>query len=284
MKRLSILLILIILFIPTLVYAEPLTPSVDSSEKIYDYADLLTDEEEKDLKIKIDEYINKNNLDLVLVTIDKNPYGVSDEFTQTYAQDFYDYNDFGIGSTYDGVLVLIDMDNRYPYIVTTGQAILLYDDNRIDIIHNLAYDYLASGEYYNAFYSYVDSIGDYADEGIPNSNQYYCIDENGTPFKCKSAPKKVDWGLSLMLGFIIALASLLIHLSKYKGIRLATNANSYVDHVDRDPDVDKFLTTFTSRVKINHDSHIGSGRGGGGSSISFGSSGRAHGGGGGRHF
>ena len=42
--------------------------------------------------------------------------------------------------------------------------------------------------------------------------------------------------------------------------------------------------SFLMVIKINHDSHIGSGRGGGGSSISFGSSGRAHGGGGGRHF
>ena len=72
-------------------------------------------------------------------------------------------------------------------------------------------------------------------------------------------------------------------LSKYKGIKLATNANYYLKNSTITNSKDNFLTTFTSRVKIQRDSG-GSGGHGGGSSISHGSSGTSHGGGGGRHF
>lgn len=284
MKKLSILLILLISFIPGIVYAENLTPHVDVNEKIYDYADLLTEDEENTLFNKVEQFINENNLDLVLVTIDKNPYGVSDDYTRIYAQDFYDYNDFGIGATHDGLIILIDMDNRYPYIVTTGNAIITYDDARINTLHDSAYDYLADKEYYEAFNQYVTTASSLAKEGKPTSNQNYCIGDDGLPYQCIFPPKKVNWGMSLLSGLAIALISLLVHLRKYKGIRLATNATPYLGNVTKDPDVDKFITSHVSQVRIPHDNNNHHSSGGGGSSISFGSSGRAHGGGGGRHF
>ena len=49
MKRLSLLILLSIFFIPSVVFAQNLTPTVDETQKIYDFADLLTDEEEKQL-------------------------------------------------------------------------------------------------------------------------------------------------------------------------------------------------------------------------------------------
>lgn len=285
MKRLRILLILTIFFIPTIVFAENLTPSVDTSKKIYDYADLLTDEEESELFEKVDSFIDKYNMDLVLVTLDKNPYGVSDAYTEVYAQDFYDYNDFGKGSTHDGLIILIDMDNRYPFIVTTGSAIIMFDDNRIEKIHDYAYDYLADGRYYAAFNAYVDKVTSYASDGVPSSNELLCVGIDGTIYKCKEKPKAVNWAISLIAASVLSFLPVLIHLRKYKGIKLATNANTYLEKVEKGPNVDQFLTTFTSRIRRSHDDNSSGGGGKiGGSTIKFGSSGRSHGGGGGRHF
>ena len=42
---------------------------------------------------------------IVVITSNLNGFSLSN-----YAYNFYDYNDFGIGSSYDGVLFLIDMD------------------------------------------------------------------------------------------------------------------------------------------------------------------------------
>ena len=285
MKNILLFIILSIAFIPNVVFAENLTPSVNPNEKIYDYADLLNEYQEKELYELVDSFIDKYNMDLVLVTIDKNPYGVSDYYSQLYAHDFYDYNNFGKGSTYDGLLILIDMDNRYPFISTTGNAILVFDDSRINAMHDSAYSYLKSGDYYIAFKSYINRADEYAQSGVASSNELYCIDAQGNPYKCKTAPKSVNWGMCFVLSILGSLLALIIHLRKYKGIKLATNANTYMEKVEREPNVDQFVTTFTSRVKRYHDDG-GSGHGGfgGGSSISFGSSGRSHGGGGGRHF
>mgnify|MGYP002859911739 CR=1 FL=1 len=82
-----LLIIICLLFIPYKVHA---VETVDSSLKIYDYGELLTDEEEVYLKGLIDEYIEKYDMDLVIVT-KKDYYGDM----KRYAQDFYDYNTFG---------------------------------------------------------------------------------------------------------------------------------------------------------------------------------------------
>ena len=106
------------------------TPCVNANLRIYDYADLLTEVDEGVLNTLILDYKNRSNYDLVLVTISENPKGSASEF----ADDFYDYNDFGTGKTRDGVLLLIDMDTREYYISTTGYAIKMYDDARIERI------------------------------------------------------------------------------------------------------------------------------------------------------
>jgi uncharacterized protein len=176
------------------------------------------------------------------------------------------------------------MDNRYPFITTTGNAILVYDDQRINSIHDRAYDYLASESFFDAFNSYLSGLSSYADNGIPDSNKYFCIDDSGNYYKCKEAPKSVNWTIATASGIILTLIIVLIHLSKYKGIKLATNANYYLKNSTITNSKDNFLTTFTSRVKIQRDSGGSGGSHGGGSSISHGSSGTSHGGGGGRHF
>ena len=285
MKRLRFILLLTIFFIPSIVFADNLTPTVDPSKKIYDFAEELTEEQEGELLEKVDLFIDKYNMDMVLVIINKNPYGVSDYYTEQYADDFYDYNNFGKGTTHDGILFLIDLDNRYPYISTTGEGIKLYDDSRIENMHDAAYNYLADGNYYAAFNAYVNMATSYASDGVPSSNEHMHIDDNGVPHIDK--PKSVNWGITTLVAFALSFFPIFIHTRKYRGIKLATNAETYLEKVEKGANVDQFLTTFTSKTRIHHNDDSSSGHGGGmigGSSIHFGSSGRSHGGGGGRHF
>ena len=127
----------------------------------------------------------------------------------------------------------------------------------------------------------LDKAESYAKDGIAKSNEYYCIDNKGEPYKCREKPKKVNWIASIIVGFIGSLIPAFIHTRKYRGIKLATNANTYLKNTDIDNQTDQFLTTFTSRVKRSHDSNSGGGHFGG-SSTSHGSGGSF--GGGGRHF
>ena len=254
------------------------TPLVDSKEKIYDYADLFTDFEEEDLYNKTLEFISSYNIDLIIVTIDHNNKSDS----ENYAADFFDYNEFGINKSRDGILYLIDMENRYVYVYTSGKAILYLDDDRIDTIVDISYDYLHYGNYYDGALSFLDKSNEFINDGIPSSNSNYTIDENGNYVIVKK--KSVNFFISTIAAFIISTVIVLIFKSKHKGIHLATNADIYLDS-SRTKEIvknDRFISSHTSKVPIPRNTGSG-GSSGGGSSIRVGSSGRSHGGGG-RHF
>ena len=68
-KKLIYLLLLALFFIPTIVKADNLTESVDKSKMIYDFGELLTDKEEKEIYELEKKYSLENDLDLVIVTL-----------------------------------------------------------------------------------------------------------------------------------------------------------------------------------------------------------------------
>ena len=91
------------------------TKYVDSSEKIYDFSNVLNEKEKNELKSLIDDYINKTQMDMVILT-DSVPY-TNDNTNDTYASDFYDYNDFGINfKNYSGVILFRNTYEENPYL------------------------------------------------------------------------------------------------------------------------------------------------------------------------
>lgn len=234
------------------------TPAVDASEKVYDFADLFTTTEETDLYNQISDYIATHNLDLAVVTIDDN----NKLSPQEYADDFYDYNDFGINSTHDGVLFLIDMDNREIYMSTTGNAIEMYNDYRIDSVLDVVYQYMTDADYYEGVTEYIEVIGDYAKEGLPTSTG-----------NNQSLTEVIL--ISLGVGFVATLIIMFILIRKNRLVRKATTAKEYLNKesvvVNNVGEV--FLGSNTVKHKIERSSSSGS-------STHSGSSGRSHGGGG----
>ena len=250
------------------------TPKVNEDEKIYDFADLFTDDEEDKLYDKVNNFIDKHDMDMVIVTIDDNNKSTA----KKYADDFYDYNYFGKNNSYDGLIFIIDMDTREIAISTTGSGILMYDDDRVDEILDNAYDEISMKKYYNTALSFINDSNDFANDGLPSSNDNYVIDENGNIVKVK----KVNWILTLISSIAIPTIVVIILISKHKGIKIATKADNYVDasKIIRRPNVDTFVNTHTTRIRVPKSSGSSSGGGRiGGSSISRGSSGRSHGGG-----
>lgn len=247
------------------------TPSVDASEKIYDFADLFTDEEEENLYNDVINYIEKYNMDFAIVTIDDN----NKVNASNYADDFYDYNDFGINDTNDGILFLIDMDTRNYYVSTTGEGIRMYNDYRIERILDYAESNMRSGNYYGAANNVIYMASSFAEEGIPSGNANSYIDSNGNIVYIR----KVNYFASIIASSIITLIVMLILVKRNKMIKKATVADQYVSKaLNLTQNSDKFINTHTSVVTI--DTSSGSGHSGGGSSTHIGSSGISHGGGG----
>ena len=242
-----------------------LTPSVNANEKIYDFAELLTEEEEKQVYDKVKEFIANTNLDFAIVTINTN---VKDS-TQEYADDFYDYNDFSI----DGLAFVIDMQNRIFYISTAGKAMLYYDDYRIEYILSALDQEMYNHEYFNACNTLKSQLTEYYNNGFSdNADKYVVI---GTQIY-----RKTPYLLLSIIAVVSATIGTLILALRNKKIKLATNSNDYFDNKSFEitKDTKEFISSNTSRVYIPPADSGGGGSSGGG--FHSGSSGASHGGGG----
>lgn len=254
------------------------TKYVDSNEKIYDFSDILTDEEEKELKTLIDSYIERTKMDVVILT-DNVPY-YTDSTNEDYAVDFYDYNDFGIDfDNYNGIILFRNTYESDPYfnIYTFGNAQLYFPYIRCESILDYIYEDLKSKNYLEGFTKFIEEINYYYDSGIDEEYKNYYVDDMGYLKKRYVPP--ILWGL--IISTFVTIIVLAVMISKNKMVKKESRANEYLDrnsikYTKRNKKLISSHTTHHTRV----DTSSGSG---GGFSSSSGSSGGGHGGGGGRH-
>lgn len=241
------------------------TPAVDASEKIYDFADLLTVSEEEKVYHIVDDFISKTGFDLAIVTINEN-----NKFSaREYADDFYDYNFFGNDGEHSGILFLIDMDTREIYMSTTGKASSMYSDYRVDIILDAIYQDFSNADYLNGIIKFVTILENYDTMGLPsNKDSKYAIGIDGEVYR--EFPWLIVFGAPIVITAIVI--GIMIH--KNKIVRVATSSREYLDKNSLNIRTvsDRLISTNTIAVPIASSS--------GGSSHHLGSSGRSHGGGG----
>lgn len=145
--------------------------SFTAKKLVFDYANLLTQEQIDDLQLRAEELTDIYKMEIAVLTID-NANGKS---SRDYADSFFEAQNLGIGDDYSGVLFLIDMDNREAYITTSGQGIRYLTDERIENILNSAYEGLSIGDYYKASVNFLETSLYYFQQGIPSGQ--YSVDE-----------------------------------------------------------------------------------------------------------
>ena len=147
------------------------TPYVDTSMKVYDAAGLLTKDELTEVREHAHYFVDKYNFDMVIVTINQNNKrpGDGNIATENYAMDFYEYNDFGKGAQtkegYDGVILVIDMENRKFSILDVGTPHELWHIgvNNVDrYIKNMA-SHLTAKDYCKAIKMFIDMYAEDCD-------------------------------------------------------------------------------------------------------------------------
>ena len=251
------------------------TPAVNAEEKIYDFASLLTSQEEVILYDEVIQFIEKSNLDLAIVTVsDYDKICSYEDCSQVYADDFYYYNSFGLGDDHSGLLFLVDMKNREIYISTTGKAMDMYNDIRIDKILDAIYTEFGSDKYFEGITKFMTIIENYDTMGLPsNIDSKYAISADGEIYR------KFPWLIVLGVPSVITIIVMGILISKNKMVKVATTSREYLEKGSINIKVvrDVLTSSHTTSTPISHSSSSG-----GGSSHS-GSSGRSHGGGG-HHF
>lgn len=129
-----------------------------SHPSVYDQALIFTQDEKSQLEKQAKIIFDKYNMDVVIVSSDD----TGSKSSQVYADDFYDDNNLGQNSSKDGLLLLIDLDNREVYISTSGKALNYFSDQRLDnIINQILENGMIDGDYYQASMTFLNSTNDY---------------------------------------------------------------------------------------------------------------------------
>lgn len=267
-----------------------------TTQRVFDYADVLTDKQEKRLQQLIDKRQKQLGLDIVIVTIDENvgsnPYDSSYNNTIYFAENFYEYFKFG----YDGHYSALGAEHTTTEHPTAGNsrgAGVIYVDNWYDLNGYAESAFLAyrSASGNDSFYDQAYEIY-LAEDRLSELEEDVWEYSNVNPYRSYRrmiAHLTADMvGLNLLefhikdsivflLADIITIIFLLVNLRKKLG-KKTTNMSTYVQggQADITAKRDVFLSKHTTQR------HIDTSSGGGGHS-SGGGGGGGHSGGGGRH-
>lgn len=265
----------------------PRTNMEAPKERVYDYADVLTQEEEEKLRRHIAEAEGRLGIDIVLMTIDYSVEGEDamekhnlryrdwERNMQDIADDFWDQNRFGYNKSFEGDGILL-LHNWYTgqtgeHISTSGSVERAFSSSDIDRVLDAVdayYDFgpntYTAAEPYKSYIAYVDKVEELLD---------------------RSSLPSVPWPVVFILPVFVAAVYAMSHLSQSKA-QNTTAVNAYVaggrpEFRDR---TDAFIrkSVVTRKIQTDSGGSGGSGRSGGGGHH-YSSGGASHGGGSRRH-
>lgn len=249
---------------------------------VVDDANLFTVSEEAQIEAEARTIIDTYQVDVVVVT----SYDPKPEQSQTFADDYFDYNGYGVGEDEAGLLYLIDMTNRVPTISTKGVMIDYINDHRLNELFDCSYDALASGRYGYSTLQLLHQLESFMAEGIEEGSFRYDAE---TGERLSGLYNKLTTGefiFSVIIGLIVMLTIIITVSAKYQ-----MRGQTYHYDVDANAsfqvstDDEKYIrSTVVHRNKVDSNHGGGGSSGGMGSSVHTSSSGSFHGGGSGRGF
>lgn len=256
--------------------AERTNQECDTQERVFDYADVLTADQEEALRALIAEQEKRTACDIVLVTLNESladyaaayeeelGYLTPDRYTMVYADNFYDEHKFGYDRPYgDGVLLLDNWYREadggvYSWLSICGRAEDRFSSSMID---SLLTEALANADQdpYGAYVKYVNLFAEMMTEsgGIPDIPVF--------------APLVLA-----VLGTVLFVESALRNHRGSKTVNLTTYVEGGKPELKRQEDI--FLRKTVTKRHIERNTGSGGGGGGGGHHTS--SRGVSHGGGG----
>ena len=249
--------------------------------KVIDEAGLLTDEERTDLEERAQSIASTYGMDVVIVTNDS----LDGKTATEYADDYFDYNGYGLGVSESGTLLLVSMGERDWAISTKGTAIQAVTDWGNEQLQNAMLSDLSNGDYAAAFNSYLGELDylydSYVNGGGGDGSEDYNGDSNdgsGGSIFWYVVQSKLTLGRILICVAIAAVISGITVLSMAKSMNSAKGQRQARDYVVKDSFHlsqcrDLFLYSTVTKTRRPRDEDHG-----GGSSTHVSSSGSTHGG------
>ena len=240
--------------------------------RMNDSANVLTEDEDNELEDALEELSLRQSFDVVIATIESLE-SVDYTSMEEYADDLYDFCQFGYGADRDGVLLLVSVGDRKWHISTCGYGITAFTDAGIQYLGEQMTPDMADGDYAAAFRTFVQWSDAYIDAA-----------RSGRPYDVKNLPREP---LSLMylflavgIGLVLAWVVVGVMKSRLHSVAFQENAASYVREGSMNLTNSRELFLYrdvhrTERVEEKDSDSSG------GSSTHTSSSGTTHGGGGG---
>lgn len=252
------------------------------AERVYDYADVLTDAEEESLRQRIAEAEGRLHIDIVLVTFNQSVEGTEamqqygyrsadwEQNMQDYADDFWDENKYGYNKDFEGDGCIL-VHNWYEgqngeHLSTSGRVedeFSLYD---IDAVLTAVDQYYATDPY-RAYLAYINKVSALMSGGYGN--------------------REFSWLTVLLIPLAAALIYAMVNLHQKKA-KDTTTASTYVEGGKpvmkgcSDDFIRKNVVTRRIQTSSSGGGRSGSSHSGGGGHHHS-SSGASHGGGSHRH-
>lgn len=269
-KRLHKLSAVLLSLLVMLTILSPLpVHAADQLTFLVDDAGLLSSEDAASIESQLTDLAQKYDMHYVIVTdVDPNISSAMEA-----ADDFFDYNGYGLGDDRSGVLLYINMSTRDVWISTRGFGITTFTDAGIEYILDQLVEGLGDEAYFETFENFTALCDDFTQQA-----------KNGTPYDVDHMPQEpFPWigGLimCMALGAIVGLIYILILRGQLKSVAPNESAADYVVkgslHMTNSREFFLYRTVDrTARPQENSSS------GGGGSTTHTSSSGATHGGGG----
>lgn len=266
-KRIGLLLLVSIFILPLLGGTAVIAANSIEVDNMVDEANLLSQEEVDEIDAMLVNMKQKYDMDVVIYTTNRSS---ADKSIVDFADDIYDYNNRGCGPNKDGIIFVIDMEQREWQISTTGYGITAFTDYGLEVIEDKIVPYLSDGNYYKAFYEFADLSENYI-KAAKDGKAY----DNGNKYKEFSL---LPYLVVAVVSLVIAAITTISMKSQLKSVRYGGDASRFSKqgamNITKSQDI--FLYHRISKRKKPENSSNG------GSSTHRSSSGTSHGGRGGK--
>ena len=241
---------------------------VSSGERLKDEAGLLNEDEADSLLTQLNEISERQNCDVIVVTV----ASLDGKTAESYADDYFDFNGYGLGQDRDGILLLLSMEDRDWAISTHGFAITAFTDAGQSYMTDHFLSYISDGEYAQGFQKYAELC-----------DQFLTQAKEGEPYDTDNLPKGsvafVWLPIDIVIGCIIAFFRAQGKKKSLKTVRKKVSARDYIVQGSLKARTNReiLLNSVVSSRDISSSDNSSSDSGGG-SSTHTSSSGETHGG------
>ena len=182
--RLRIIILTVLIF--------GLAGSAFTLDRLIDNAGILDASVKASLLDRLNSVSTQYDFDLVIVTENS----IGSKSPMDYADDFFDYNGYGLGNDNDGCIFLLVMGSRDYWFSTSGRGIKLMNSTAGDKLEKSVLPYLKNDNFPDAFRAFISDW-----------EEFLILDSRGRSYNFfhhyNLILTAIAWLVSLATGFLI---------------------------------------------------------------------------------